>query len=118
MRLILIPALALLAFAPVAPRPVTATDSKPPAEADGWAAGAPRDEIRPRFDSDPRGGMDGKSALVIRTDDREGLDGYWGKSFPVAGGSYVKFTGWFRAKNVTVPRRSVVVKINWRDDKG
>jgi predicted amidohydrolase len=116
MRFALIATFALLAVGPVTLTNVV-TDPKP-AETEGWATGAPRDEIRPQFSYEPRGGMDGKSALVIHADDREGLDGYWSKSLPAAGGSYVKFAGWFRVKNVPVPRRSVVVKVNWRDDRG
>ena len=55
---------------------------------DGWATAAPRDEIRPRFDTAPTGGPDGRPCLVIQSDAREGLDGCWKKIFPVTGGKH------------------------------
>jgi predicted amidohydrolase len=85
---------------------------------DGWTTGAPRDEIRPAFAYDPAGGPDGTGALVITADQRAGLDGWWTKTFPVTGGKHYRFQALFQAKNVAVPRRSVLVKLNWRDDQG
>src|SRR5437762_5628284 len=43
----------------------------------GWAPASPRDELRPRFDTAPTGGLDGRPCLVIQSDAREGLDGCW-----------------------------------------
>src|SRR5947199_7879410 len=74
---------------------------------EGWMTYAPRDEIRPEFGYDARGGPDGKGALVIRADRREGLAGAWKKSFPVVGGKAYRFTARYQAEGVTVPRRSV-----------
>ena len=85
---------------------------------DGWTAAAPRDEIRPTFAREERGGLDGQPALVIRADAREGLDGYWRKQFPVTGGKHYRFQAFYRAGNVAVPRRSVVVRLLWHDAKG
>src|SRR5262245_25437725 len=84
----------------------------------GWTTGAPREEIRPEFEFDPSGGVDGKGCLVIRADSREGLDGWWTKMFPVSGGKAFRFSAFFKAGAVAVPRRSVVVKIDWQDDRG
>jgi predicted amidohydrolase len=81
----------------------------------GWELASPRDEIRPQFDVDPAGGPQGRPALLIRTDGREGLDGCWKRSFPVTPGRHYRFSALCRAENVAVPRRSVVVKLNWRD---
>src|SRR5919201_4706503 len=79
----------------------------PGAEApDGWTTAAPREEIRPAFRYEPDGGPDGKAALVITADRREGLDGCWTKSFPVTGGKHYHFEAKFQAKGVAVPRRS------------
>jgi predicted amidohydrolase len=84
----------------------------------GWSTGAPRDEIRPEFTIDPHGGPKGSPAFVIRADAREGLDGSWTKSFPITGQSYYRFSVLYHAEGVPLPRRSVVVKLNWRDDNG
>src|SRR5438309_6124502 len=84
---------------------------------DGWTAAAPRDEIRPEFAFDPKGGRDGAGCLVIRADAREGLDGYWTKTFPIAGSQHYLFGVKYQATNVAVPRRSIVVKIHWQDAK-
>jgi predicted amidohydrolase len=91
----------------------------PPAHApDGWATAAPREEIRPQFAYEPSGGLDGQAAFVIRADRREGLDGWWARTFPVAGGKHYRFQAAYQARNVAVPRRSVVAKLKWRDAKG
>jgi predicted amidohydrolase len=83
-----------------------------------WTALAPRQEIRPEFACLPKGGPDSKGCLLIRADQREGLDGCWRRAFPVAGGSYYRFTARYQAHGVAVPRRSIVAEIHWRDAKG
>jgi predicted amidohydrolase len=85
---------------------------------DGWTAAAPRDEIRPDFSYDAKGGPNGGSCLIIKADGRDGLAGFWKKSFPVAGGKHYRFTASYQAKGVAVPRRSVLVELHWRDAKG
>src|SRR5262249_43899820 len=85
---------------------------------DGWQTAAPRDEIRPRFDYDPKGGKDRKGALLIIADQREGLDGYWVKTFSITGGKYYRFFAQRKVENVTAPARSVVVRILWQDANG
>jgi predicted amidohydrolase len=84
----------------------------------GWTPASPRDEIRPSFHLDPKGGAEGRAALVIQADARQGLDGCWTRAFPVTGGQHYRFAALFRATNVPVPRRSIVAKLDWRDDKG
>ncbi len=108
----------VLAVAGVA-RVVADTPARGPGSApDGWTAAAPRDEIRPEFAFDPNEGTDGKGCLVIRADRREGLAGFWMKSFPVTGAKHYRFAASYQAKGVGVPRRSVVVELHWRDAKG
>ena len=85
---------------------------------DGWEAGAPRDEIRPRFSYEDRGGPGGAPALTIASDAREGLNGYWRKTFPVTGGGWYRFYALSKTENMTAPRRSAVVEIVWQDDQG
>ena len=84
----------------------------------GWQASSPRDEIRPRFSFDPKGGRSGEGSLIITADEREGLSGWWQKSFPVIGGEYYHFRALRKVQNLRVPRRSAVVRVVWQDDKG
>src|SRR5437762_2438884 len=86
--------------------------------ADGWTAAAPRDEIRPEFAYDPKGGADGTGSLTIKADGREGLDGWWTKAFSITGGKHYRFEASFQAKGVAVSRRSIVVELHWRDARG
>src|SRR5262249_39124970 len=85
---------------------------------EGWTTAAPREEIKPEFAYDPAGGRDGKAAFTIRHDRREGLDGYWTKTFPVTGGKSYRFRALFKAQDVTLPRRSIVAQIDWSDADG
>jgi predicted amidohydrolase len=89
-----------------------------PAELAGWREEAPRDEIRPRFARLTGGGRSGHGALVVEHDDREGLDGYWTKTFAVAGGAHYRFTAYRKTAGVASPRRSALARITWLDEKG
>src|SRR5438034_7851488 len=79
----------------------------------GWETQSPRDEIRPDFVYKADGGMQGNECFIIRTDAREGLDGCWRKSFPVTGGKAYRFSVFYQAKSVALPRRSVLAKLDW-----
>ena len=85
---------------------------------EGWTTAAPRDEIRPQFVFDAKGGLGGAGCFIIRADQREGLDGCWRKTFPIQGGKYYRFESFYQTKGVSVPRRSIVAKIHWQDDRG
>jgi predicted amidohydrolase len=91
---------------------------EPPNTIIGWTTAAPRDELRPEFAYEPKGGADGQGCFIIKADHREGLAGYWTKAFPVTGAKHYRFTGCYRAQGVAVPRRSIVVEIHWRDAQG
>ena len=67
---------------------------------DGWKGVAQRDEIRPAFIFKKNGGPNRNGSLIIRADQREGLDGHWTKSFPVKGGSYYNFRAVRRLENI------------------
>jgi len=86
--------------------------------ADGWKGVAQREEIRPAFEFKTDGGLDRRGSLMIRTDDREGLDGHWVKTVPIQGGRFYRFHALRRLENVASPRRSALVRILWRDDHG
>src|SRR5262245_36387377 len=83
-----------------------------------WTAVAPREEIRPKFQREETGGKSGHGALAIRADEREGLHGWWQKTFPVTGGRHYRFSAWRRIENIAVPRRSVLARVLWRNDAG
>src|SRR2546422_8724097 len=89
-----------------------------PASADEWTNAAPREEIRPQFQHTETGGKSGHGALAIRADEREGLHGWWQKTFSVTAGRHYRFSAWHRTENIAVPRRSVLARVLWRDDAG
>ncbi len=90
----------------------------PQADFNGWQGLAPREEICPRFSYLSSASPTGNEVLIIEADFREGLDGWWAKTFPVTGGTHYRFEVSYRAQNVAAPRRSVVVKIDWFDVQG
>lgn len=95
-----------------------AQGDSPSAPPDGWQTRSPRDEIQPEFRCDPTGGPDGQPALVIRSDAREGLHGYWSRTFPVVGGKFYEFRTERRVEGIAHPRRHVLATIAWLDAKG
>ena len=85
---------------------------------EGWQTVAPRDEIRPAFSFDPQGGPQKGGSFVVAHDSREGLDGWFQKTFAVAGGECYRFHVLRKTLNVSVPRRSAVVRVLWQDEAG
>jgi predicted amidohydrolase len=55
---------------------------------------------------------------VIRHDEREGLDGWFQKSFAVTGGEFYRFQAVRKLTDVAVPRRSALVRILWQNAEG
>src|SRR4051812_45084003 len=84
----------------------------------GWRTFSPRDELRPAFTFEPRGGADGNGCFIIRAEAREGLDGSWTRTFPVVGGKHYHFSALFNARSVAIPRRSIVATLDWQDAHG
>jgi predicted amidohydrolase len=85
---------------------------------EGWEIAAPRDEIRPAFSFEPKGGPNHHGSFVITHDSREGLDGWFQKSFPVTGGQFYRFQAMRKTRGVKVPRRSALVRVVWSDASG
>lgn len=98
--------------------PISGTTAAEFEAPEGWTTAALREEVRPRFSYDPRGGPGGQGALTIAADDLEGLDGCWVKTFPVSGGRYYRFCALRKTENVASPHRSAVVILTWQDDQG
>ena len=90
-------------------------DAKPP---EGWSAAAPRDEVRPAFTYRADGGPERTGALVIESDDREGLLGCWTRTYPITGGKSYRFSAFRRTENVECPRRCGVARVIWQDEQG
>lgn len=84
----------------------------------GWTAMSSRDEIRPTFEYDAKGGPNDTGTFIIRHDHREGLDGWFQKSFPVVGGEFVRFQASRKLSRVTSARRSALVRVLWKDAQG
>jgi predicted amidohydrolase len=97
---------------------VGGAEAPPLIEADGWKSAAQRQEIRPAFEFKKDGGPDHRGSLLIRADDREGLEGRWFKTFPIKGGQYYRFHAMRRVENVALPRRSALARILWLDERG
>ncbi len=105
----LLAAIAVLVFAAVGSANVVAQE---------WTPGAPREEIAPQFSVVPGGGVDGKDALLVRTDDRPGQDGWWRRVVPLKKADYYRFSCFAKCEGVPHPERSVFVQITFTDDKG
>ncbi|MGZ8899345.1 MAG: carbon-nitrogen hydrolase family protein [Limisphaerales bacterium] len=86
--------------------------------ADEWTTASPRQEIRPQFKWTETGGKSGQGAFIITADAREGLHGWWQKTFSVTGGQHYRFSAWRRTENIDVPRRSILPRVVWRDAAG
>ncbi|MFO0808592.1 MAG: carbon-nitrogen hydrolase family protein [Gemmataceae bacterium] len=84
----------------------------------GWTTQSPRAEIRPAFAFDPHGGPRQTGSWIVTHDRREGLDGWFQKSFPVTGGEYYRIHAVRKTTGVAVPRRSAIVRIVWQDAAG
>ena len=82
------------------------------ADIQGWSLESAREEIRPQFTTGEQG------SLVITHDQREGLDGWFQKSFPVNGGDFYQFQVKRKISGVQRPRQSCLVRIAWQDANG
>ena len=85
---------------------------------DGWTTMSPRAEIRPEFLYEPSGGKEEQPRFCIVADSRIGLAGWWQTAIPVTGGRNYRFQIDRRCTNVKSPRRTGVVRVLWRDEKG
>jgi hypothetical protein len=81
-----------------------------------WQPMAVRDEIRPQFQV--RTNSAGGPELIIKSDAREGQEGWWSKTLTIEGGKYYRFSSLRKLDNVSSPRRSGLVRVHWRDANG
>ncbi len=115
MNVILRFALLVLGAGLICPPATVAGGSNPP---EGWAMLAPRDEIRPAFSYDAQGGPKQTGSFVISHDQREGLDGWFQKSFTVTRGEFYRFSALRKTRDVAIPRHSGLARIVWQDEAG
>jgi predicted amidohydrolase len=85
---------------------------------DGWRSLSPRDEIRPNFSYEAKGGPDRAGSWIIKSDKREGMQGWWSTTVAVNGGKHYRFRVLRKTENVPVPRRSVFARVIWQDSQG
>lgn len=83
-----------------------------------WEGKAPRQEIRPAFEHQQKGGRDGRGVLTIDAAGFEGAHGWWETRMPVQGGQHYQFRAFRRTQSVEMPWRSAYVRIHWRDAEG
>ena len=106
----------------------------------GWTTQAVRDEIRPEFRYDPRGGPRRDGAWTIDSTGRSGCNGWWTTTVEIEGGAHYRFravrrvssstpaTGGAAAKSASTAfgdgesadtaRRIAVARIHWQDAAG
>jgi len=85
---------------------------------EGWTMESPRDEIRPQFRWDSKGGPHQNGSFVISADSREGLSGFWQARLPVAGGRHYRFSAQRKTQGIDLVRRAGTVRIIWLDERG
>jgi predicted amidohydrolase len=85
---------------------------------EGWSTRSPRDEIRPAFTYLRDGGPDRRGSFVVEADRRDGLIGWWEKSFPARGGQFYRFFARRKVDHIKMPRRTAVARVLWRDEQG
>lgn len=76
-----------------------------------WTRFAPRDEIAPLFEQE-----DGK--LILRSANHSGTNGHWRKTVSITGGTPYRFEALRKAVDVEFPRRSCLVRIEWKGTDG
>lgn len=86
--------------------------------ASDWTPQSPREEIRPHFRTLNSKTSGGSPSLIIRTDEREGLQGAWTKHFAIEGGRHYLFRAIQRTTGLDRPRRNAVIKITWENADG
>lgn len=86
---------------------------------DAWQAWSPREEIRPRLRWDGRVGHAERGSLRIDGAGNAAAFGGWRRTVEaLPAGTPCRFTAWYRARGVEHERRSVIARLEWRDDSG
>ena len=84
-----------------------------------WKPFSPREEIAPVCDLKVNAGRHGSNALHISSAGNEAVFGGWKREFnEIKGGGTYRFTAWFRPEKVEYPRRSIIARLEWQDERG
>lgn len=84
----------------------------------GWTTFSPREEIKPAFSYDPKGGPKHDGSFIIQSGANEGQQGAWTKKVDVEGGKHYRFSASRKMSGVEKERRFAVARILWRDIDG
>lgn len=98
--------------------PLFSAEIREPGAPAGWTAEASREEIRPKFLYNAKGGRSGSGSFVIETGELDGMDGFWRRSFPVEGGKFYLFDAYRKATGVEYPQQCAVITVQWYDAAG
>ena len=83
-----------------------------------WQKKSIRAEIQPEFLQQATGGPQDQPCLIIKTDARPGLAGWWEVEQPVSGGQTYQFSAVRRCTNVENERQCCLVRILWQNATG
>ena len=83
-----------------------------------WTFESPREEATPKHHISENEGHEKGPAWIIETGPGEQWIGCWTQTLPVQGGQHYQFTAWRKYKGVAQPRRDVVARVIWQDEKG
>ncbi len=90
-------------------------ETLPPSQ---WKPFSPRAEIAPECLIDSGIGRSEKGSLKVSAGGNSAAFGGWKtKVQTVEGGKTYRFTAWYRGKNLALPRRSLIARLEWLDDK-
>ncbi len=78
-----------------------------------WKSKSPRDEIRPIFENNIG------ASLILKADDRPGLNGWWQATLSAEPGQHYRFTARRRATGMThsEQRQAAAVRLVWLDEQ-
>ncbi|MGI6457765.1 MAG: carbon-nitrogen hydrolase family protein [bacterium] len=79
----------------------------------GWKEYAQRPAIAPEFEQ-----SDEQNILIIKSNGNVSSNGSWRREVPVEAGKHYHFSAEYQAEDVPLPRRSILMKVEWLDQNG
>ena len=79
----------------------------------GWKEYAQRPAIAPEFEQ-----SDEQNILIIKSNGNVSSNGSWRRDVPVEAGKHYHFSAEYQAEDVPLPRRSILMKVEWLDQNG
>lgn len=87
-------------------------------EATAWQKWSPRPEIAPNFSISSNEGRAHDSALRLATSSTAQFGSWTHEVKAINAGATYRFTAWYKSKNISNERRSVIARLEWRNAKG